>query len=91
MLLLFVNEDGPKHLQQMGKLLLSMNQTVGCSQKLSKEKIKILQRNGVYPRQNQIYVAEQDIDRVLPVSNVLIVIVGACNDKICSSFRIFNI
>ena len=67
MLLLFVNRDGPKHLRQMGKLLLSVNQTVSHSQKLSEEKVKILQKNGIRPRLHQIYVSDRDIDKDLPV------------------------
>ena len=76
MLLLLLNEEGPRHLQQMGTLLLSMNQTaVRAGQPLSTEKKKVLRRNRISVfRPVELFVGTQDISRILPVSLSLVCI-----------------
>ena len=70
MLLLLLNEEGPRHLQQMGTLLLSVNQTtVRAGQPLSSEKKKVLRRNRISVfRPVELFVGTKDINCILPVS-----------------------
>lgn len=70
MLLLLLNVEGPRHLQQMGILLLYMNQTTtGPYQQLPEKKKEILRRHDVLEfRKVEPYVGSEELNRVLPVS-----------------------
>ena len=70
MMVLLLNADGPRHLQQMGTLLLSMNQsTTGPRQRLTDRQKEVLLRHGVYRyRSVEPYVGSKELDNVLPVS-----------------------
>lgn len=69
MALLFLNEEGPRHQQQMGQLLLSVNQTVGPNRRLSQRQMAVLRKNRITLfRPTEIAVSQRDVDRVLPVS-----------------------
>ena len=69
MALLFLNQDGPKHQQQMSQLLLSVNQTVGPNHQLSQKQREVLKRNKIHMfRPAEIVVSHEDIEKILPVS-----------------------
>lgn len=69
MMVLLLNADGPRHLQQMGTLLLHMNQsTTGPRQQLTNRQKKILAKHGVYKcRSVEPHVGTKELDTILPV------------------------
>ena len=69
MLLLFLNEEGPKSQEKMAKMLLFVNQTLSPRQGLSTEQKAMLNKSGIHKlRPLEIAVSKTDVDRVLPVS-----------------------
>ena len=69
MSLLFLNQEGPKHMRDMGQLVLAVNQTVGPRQTLSQQQRENLKKNGISRfRPMEIVVTPEDTDKILPVS-----------------------
>ena len=73
-MVLLLNVDGPRHLQQMGTMLLKMNQsTTGPGQQLTNKQKEVLTRHGVYGyRAVEPYVGSTELNRVLPVSDTTV-------------------
>ena len=70
MMVLLLNIDGPRHLQQMGTMILSLNQsTTGPGQQLTDKQKEVLRRHRVYDyRAVEPFVGPAELNRVLPVS-----------------------
>ena len=47
MSLLFLNQDGPKSMRELGQLVLSVNQTVGPKQTLTQQQQDVLRKNKI--------------------------------------------
>ena len=70
MMVLLLNIDGPRHLQQMGTMILSLNQsTTGPGQQLTDKQKEVLRRHRVCDyRAVEPFVGSAELNRVLPVS-----------------------
>ena len=70
---LFLNQEGPKNMRELGQLILSVNQTVGPKQMLSQQQKDVLKKNGISLfRPMEVSVTPEDNDRILPVSRNIV-------------------
>ena len=73
MSLLFLNQDGPKSVRELGQLVLSVNQTVGPKRTLTQQQQDVLKKNKIrFFRPMEIVVTPEDTERVLPVSIIIL-------------------